>query len=272
MSDTISLTLTAAALGGVASEVAKVALRSGTQWLSEKFGSHANEVRQQVEKNASEFIQELATRVTQLEQRQPQFAENMLRNLKDPQFSRLLQQVLVYAAETPDQQKHQVLAQLIASRLKTKPETTQALAMRLAADAIAHCTRRQFEFLALAFVLNELRPAYKVSPADFEEWLQVHLRFFSDFDFREIDAKHLVALNCITFDPECERSFELFLQLKNTESIGSDLSRVPVLRGLKIAWDFGMAGVTLTSIGSVVGAIAHAELNGIDAGPPQWDK
>jgi NAD(P)-dependent dehydrogenase (short-subunit alcohol dehydrogenase family) len=272
MPDSVSMILTVAAAGGAAGKVAEIALGGGVKWLTERFGTHAKVVREQAEKNASGFVQALAERVAKLEERKGLTAQMVEENQKHPQFARILQQALLNAAETSDRDKHNFLAHLVASRLTAKPETTQALAAKLAADAIVNCTRRQFELLALAFVLNEVRPAHKLDPTDFEEWLEVHLHFFDNFDFHEIDARHLVALNCITYNPTSERGLETLLQMKNGgKTVGHALLHLPFLQGIKTDWDFGMAGVSLTSVGSVVGGIAHAELNGIDAGPPVWD-
>lgn len=272
MSDSTSIVFTAAVIGGAAGKIAEIAMGGGVKWLSERFGTHSKDVREQAEKNATAFVQALAERVAKLEERKGLTTQLVDENQKHPQFSRILQQSLLNAAETSDGDKHKILANLVAARLVAKSETTHALAVKLAADAIVNCTHRQLELLALAFVLNELRPAYKVSPTNFEKWLEIHLGFFDNFDFHEIDARHLVALNCITYNRASERGLEVLLQMKNSsESIGHDLMHLRCLQGLSISWDFGLAGVLLTSVGSIVGGIAHTELNGINVGPPEWD-
>ena len=40
---------------------------------------------------------------------------------------------------------------------------------------------------------------------------------------------------------------------------------------LQTQWDFGLAGVELTSVGLIVGALAYDQLTGRDLGPPKWD-
>jgi len=40
---------------------------------------------------------------------------------------------------------------------------------------------------------------------------------------------------------------------------------------LQMQWDHGLAGVELTSVGLVVGALTYDQMTGRDLGPPKWD-
>jgi hypothetical protein len=53
--------------------------------------------------------------------------------------------------------------------------------------------------------------------------------------------------------------------------IGVDLSDVPGYATLEAAWTEGLAGVQLTSVGSIVGALAYNNLAGKDVALPHWE-
>ena len=49
-----------------------------------------------------------------------------------------------------------------------------------------------------------------------------------------------------------------------------DFRHIPVIDTLQICWDSGLAGVRLTSVGSIVGGLSLGQLKGKDLGPPDW--
>ena len=49
-----------------------------------------------------------------------------------------------------------------------------------------------------------------------------------------------------------------------------DFRHIPVIDILQISWDFGLAGVRLTSVGSIVGGLVLGQLKGKDYGLPDW--
>jgi hypothetical protein len=276
MTDPLSLIATGAAIGGLASKVAEKAWDSGERWLRERFASHAVEAREQARENAAKFIHQLAVHVTALENQHILKQKKVSDAQRHPQFSSLLQQTILNAAKTSDDKKHDLLARLVAARLASKSETTFALASDLASDAIARSTHRQLELMALCCFLDEIRPRDPIStPADYYKWLIVHLRSFENFEFVEVDARHLVAIACASYDPASSRSLSTILLFKAGTNLikqlhDDDFRHIPIVDTLQIGWDLGLAGVRLTSVGSIVGGIALSQIKEKEFGPPDW--
>ncbi len=106
----------------------------------------------------------------------------------------------------------------------------------------------------------------------FKRWLEVHLEQpFEDFEFHEIDARHLVAIACATFDPTSQRMLALMLAMKGQGRILKKITEILADTNLQMNWDHGLAGVELTSVGLIVGALAYDQRTGRDLGPPKWD-
>ena len=164
MVDPLSLIAAGAAVGGLASKVAEKAWDSGERWLREKFGSHADEAQEQARENAAKFVHQLAVRVAVLEKQRELDQVKIADAQRHPQFSALLQQTILNAAKTKDDDKLDLLARLVATRLTANAETTFALASDLASDAIARSTRRQLELMALCCFLDEIRPRTQFRP------------------------------------------------------------------------------------------------------------
>ncbi|PKN65425.1 MAG: hypothetical protein CVU57_09910 [Deltaproteobacteria bacterium HGW-Deltaproteobacteria-15] len=272
MPDPLSLIAMSAAVGGVAGKFVEKAWDSGERWLRERFGSHAAEAQQQARENAARFIQQLAVRVKSLEDRHKVNRKRVTANEKHPQFSALLQDSILNAAQTDDDVKHDLLARLVAARLASESEGILALASQLASNAISKCTRRQLMLLALCEFIELSRPRHPLPVSDYRRWLEVFLNHFMEFEFKKIDAQHLVAIGCASYDPTSNRDLEVLLQMKGgTNCIGETLNDLAVVDCLQMHWDEGLAGVMLTSVGTIVGGLAFDQIMGIDYGPPEWD-
>jgi DNA primase len=272
MSDPVSLIALGAAVGGATGKLAERTWDSAERWLRERFGSHDKKVRERARKNAADFVESLAMRVELLE-REHKIDSKQIDNQTHPEFSALLQRSLLNAAQTEDKTKQDLLARLVAARLASDDETTFALASQLASDAIARSTRRQLQLMALSCFLNEIRPRTPVSPEHYRLWVQVHLRHFEDFQFKESDAYHLVAIGCASYDQACERDLEILLRFKGgVEQMETPLADLDEVDILQYQWTEGLAGIFLTSVGSLIGGLALSQLYGRDMGPPAWSK
>jgi hypothetical protein len=275
MADPLSLIATGAAVGGLASKVVEKTWDSGERWLREKFGTHTAEARKKARENVAKFVRHLSMRVSALENLELIDQKKVRAAQRDPQFSSFLQQTILNAAKTSEQNKHDLLARLVADRLMSSTETTFGLASDLASDAIARSTRRQLELMALCCFLYEIRPRDILRVADYYEWLEIHFGFFEGFEFREVDARHLVAIACASYDPASTRYLPVLLMMKAKGNLIKKLSRdkftdIPIIEQLQISWDIGLSGVELTSVGSIVGGLALSQIKGKDMGPPDW--
>jgi len=271
MPDPISLIALGAAVGGAAGKFTEKAWDSSERWLKERFGSHRAAAQKLARENAADFVRELADRVKKLEDRHQVKRQQLDDVARHPQFSSLLQRSVLNAAETNDHTKHRLLATLVANRMQSAPETTLALASQLASDAITRSTQRQLTLMALQAFIEGVQPKYPMKLSMFEVWLKVNLEPFEDFEFHEIDARHLVAIACATFDPTSQRMLGLMLAMKRHGKLLRKINEILANTNLQMQWDHGLAGVELTSVGLVVGALAYDQMTGRDLGPPKWD-
>lgn len=272
MPDPISLIALGAAVGGVAGKFTEKAWESSERWLKERFGSHAADARKQARQNAADFVRQLAAAIKALENEHRISEAELEAEGRHPQFSALLQRSVLNAAETNDSTKHELLARLVATRLQSRAETTLALASQLATDAIARSTRRQLTLLAVRCFIEDIRPRDQLKLRLFKRWLEISLEPFIDFEFHEIDARHLVAIACATYNPTSQQDLGLMLAMKaGPEFFGLTFDDIIAVDALQIQWDTGLAGVALTSVGAVVGGLAFDQITGRRAGPPKWD-
>ena len=274
MADPISIVAVSAAVGGVAGKVAEKAWDSAQGWLRERFGSHQAAARNQAEENAAKFVGELAKEVRALEDQQRLLDHDLSESQIDPQFSLVLQRSLLSSAQTSNAEKHSLLARLVAERLANPPETTIALASQLAADAIALSTYRQLLLLALSCFLHEVRPKEPrpLPRREYHTWLNVGLAPCAEYEFKDIDARHLVALSCISYDPASGRDLDILLCMKNGMTYRKRVfAGWDVVEDLQFHWAQGLAGVLLTSVGSIVGSLVLDQLLGMHSALPEWD-
>lgn len=272
MSDPISLIALGAAVGGAAGKFAEKAWESAQKWLVERFGTHAAEAQAQARVNAADFVRELAAQLSNLEA-QRQIEKSRIEAVgRHPQFSTLLQRSLLNAAETEESSKHTLLANLVAARLLADSDTTLALASTLASDAITRSTKRQLKLMALCSFLFEVRPRSSTSLAEYRHWLSVWLKPFVDFEFKEIDARHLVAIACASYDPTKDRDLQAWLGIKlGPEYANHKFEDIIEVEVLQYNWTEGLSGIALTSVGSIVGALALDQVMGVRTGLPMWD-
>jgi len=272
MTDPLLLVALGAAVGGTAGKIAEKAWDSGERWLRERFGSHSTEVQEQARANVAKFIEHLAARVKALEDGQRLDTKQLLETESHPQFSAVLQRTLLNAAQTEDAKKHDLLARLVAARLAVATETTLALASGLATDAIARSTGRQLTLMGLCCFLEDIRPRDPMPVPDYRRWLEIFLRRFTDFEFKGFDARHLVAIGCATYDLGSERDLNLLFEMKGgTHCIGASFQDIIEVDLLQFHWNEGLAGVSLTSVGSIVGGLAFDQITGGNSGMPEWD-
>jgi hypothetical protein len=240
--------------------------------LHEKFGSHEAEAQQHARKNAAGFVSEFRIQLEILESKKSVNPEKLAETQKHPQFSALLQQTILNAAQTDSEAKYRLLAKLIALRLASSSENTITLASQLASDAISRSTSGQLKLMALYCFLEDIRPRSTLASSGYRKWIGIHLKPFIDFEFDEHEVWHLVAIACASFAPPSERNLELLLQMKGgLQCLETTFEGIPEVEVLQISWNLGLVGVHLTSVGSIVGGLALGQINGTDYGMPDWD-
>lgn len=272
MSDPISLITLGAAVGGVAGKLAERAWDSATGWLGDRFAHHTESAIKAARENTEQFVIELANRVQALEHDNRVDAEAAEIRESHPQFALLLQAAVLAGAQTDSKEKHQILADLVAARLTANADTTLALASEMACQAISRATTRQLMLLALCAFLEDIRPRELIDKQSYGVWIDTILDPFVDLEFHEIDALHLTAINCITYDPTSKKDLILLLNMKVRANalLRNNFEESENLFFLEMIWGQGLLGVQLTSVGKLIGGLVFDRLFGISTGMPEW--
>ncbi|MGH7800513.1 MAG: LPO_1073/Vpar_1526 family protein [Thermodesulfobacteriota bacterium] len=218
MSDPLSLVALGAAIGGAAGKFTEKAWDSGERWLKAYFANHGKKAQRKAKENSLEFLKELAERVKKLEDEHVVKKSEIEHAMDHPEFSALLQKIILNAAQTDNAGKRSLLSRLIAERLKYPAESTYSLACKMASEAIANSTPRQLRILGLLSFLQELRWTGEPLPKNmYQKVLEKMLLPFSEIanDFNEKDLLHREALSCITYQRGSERSLGVLLRMKN---------------------------------------------------------
>ena len=185
----------------------------GAVWLGEKYNSHSPKVQSEVNKNAHMYLDCLGTRIERLEKECPS-AKNCIEEALDHLGAALLmQKALLSAATTDNQTGHALLSEILAQRLTAAPEDNVSLIGPVACDIICSLSTRQFNFLGVLALLNDIngRPfwgvhsEYEKSFRDIEDDAQTLSRWRSLNDLSKglesmtsLDLWHLEGLSCIT--------------------------------------------------------------------------
>ena len=282
MPDPLSLIALGAALGGAASKFTEKAWDAGERWLKSFFRDHAPAAKEGARINSARFLVELARRIKVLENSQRVSPSAIETAQDDPQFSVILQRALLGASQTADAEKHRILAGLVAERLAAHPESTLSSAVKLACDAVAASNSVQLRMLALEVALHEIRPRTPLPDQDYLKWLTGLLApilspyVHEEIEYKEIDVLHLAAIGCVTYDRGSNRVLEWVLSMKNGLIKGKFAFNFPSFKKSDLGfyldhmWTEGLAGVNLTSVGSVIGGLVFDELSGVRTGSPQW--
>jgi len=273
MTDPLSLIALGAAVGGVAGKLSERAMDGAAGWLRDRFAHHKESAIKAARENTENFVIELANRVQALEAEKQVNAEEAEIRESHPQFALLLQEAVLAGAQTNSNEKHKILADLVAARLTVNADTTLAIASEMACQAISRATSRQLMLLALCSFLEDIRPKEPIEKQHYGYWLDTILDPFLDLEFIEIDVLHLAAINCTTYDPASGKSLQLLLNMKVRAKIivENNFEESVHLDFLEIMWGEGLAGVQLTSVGKLIGGLVFDRLFGISTGIPKWE-
>ena len=120
------------------------------------------------------------------------------RALEEPSFGVILQNALIGSAQTESQEKHELLANLVATKLAAPEESLRSIVTSLACEALTHLTHNQLKILGVQSVLTLIYPSFNEShlqtESDFlgacDSWLTSRLSPFLDVQIRRIDLLH----------------------------------------------------------------------------------
>ena len=256
MPDPLSLVALGAAVGGAAGKLVEKAYDSGERWLQNFFRDHQPKALEVATENARDFLSSFACRVRLLEEQNTVPKERIEDAQNWPESLVLIQKALLSAAQTNNQVKHQVLAELVATKLERPPEDTLSLATQRACETVASLTINQLNILGLQATALFNRPESKLDELAYHEWLVEALAPFLDVEIGHMDIPHLEALSCLQRQTFLALDFTTARKHLN----GGDFDWIKFKEcetGRKFSklWDgrHGLASVKLTSIGYLIG-------------------
>jgi hypothetical protein len=282
MSDPISTIIIAGVAGGGASKLAEKAWESGEKWLATFFKDHQRRALEKAIDNSKDFLNKLATKVAQLEEQQQVDRAIIDRALEEPSFGVILQKALIGSSQTENQEKHELLAELVATKLAAPQESVRSVVAPLACEAVPHLTHNQLKILGIQAVLTLIHPGFDEShirtEGDFvsfcNDWLMTRLTPFGDVQVRRIDLLHLESLSCVTVSDlgEYPLASKLeFWKCKGFQFTMDTLYFLPIGEKIKEWWETqGLKQVKLTSTGQLLGFRMIDIMTGISVDISAW--
>lgn len=267
--DPATTLIISSAVGGAAGSFIKEITSNGVKWLIELVTAQSPEMQATAKKNLENFVNHLAARVERLEREIPSEKTEIFKSaLNHPGSALLIKTAMVDSATTDNDDRHELLAELIAQRLTANADDMIALAGSAACSVVISLSSRQIKILAVLSTIKSIRPLQKASITDkskaknhIQDWWKNCIDpLISDGSVREataLDFEHLAAMGCIrisigssdlikvissgivTPDPE-------LTEVEFVDQIWFD--------SLKSQWE-GLGHATPTSIGQLIGIL-----------------
>jgi hypothetical protein len=217
MSDPTSTIIIAEAAAAAAGKFVEKAWESGEKWLATRYKDHYPRAVEKAKDNSRDFVNKLAEKVAQLEEQQQVDRTIIDRALEEPSFGVILQKALIGSSQTESQEKHELLAKLVAMKLTAPQASLRSVVAPLACEAVTHLTHHQFKILGIQTILTLIHPSFDEplvqTEGDFLNrcggWLEARLAPFTEVQIGRIDLLHLESLSCARFIPFAVVGYEL---------------------------------------------------------------
>lgn len=254
---------------GAAGALVKQLADKGVDWLIQLVGSHSPAVQEQAQRNAQNFLIRLAKRVEILEAELPAAQRDVFEEaLSHPGSSLLMQKALVSAAATENDDRHEILSELIAQRLTAGADDMIALVGSAACDVVSALSSRHIRLLGVIARLFAIRPINLPKITEQSKYDEFLLSWWGVLNplsggldkTTGIDLQHLEGLSCIRISigsKDLSKIIASPLSLSELKPTMEKFEAMPWWPRLKHAWDIGVKSANLTSIGSLVGTLYH---------------
>lgn len=246
---------------------------NASKWLKQTFKGHSGDVQKKALENSESFMQNAGKQlqiIVQNSQSSPVTIQLINDNFRDPDFSATLKEATIASARTDSEEKHVLLARLIAERVTAKSEDMISLVSSTAVDAIRKLAAKHLHFLGLAALIYEIRPtniASSLSPEKAELYAQNWWnREFSAMlpqikELGRVDIQHMISLSCIDYNEILGRDLTSILKAGFGEWSAQKYLEESE-NGKKIADIFKstLTHASLTSTGMIIGTLVHDQL------------
>jgi len=223
------------------------------------------------------FVCRLKKRVDRLEAELPSDESHIFADaLDDPECYLLTRKALLAASATDNDDRHEVLCELIAQRLSANQDDLIALTGQAACDVINALSSKHIKLLALMAALQRLRPQTIpeiTSQAQFEqflfEWWNNSLTGICPpeiIELKRMDMSHLIGLSCAVYIPVMTDGNDL-ISVLSLGIKGSNFGINPSMlarfkefewwRAVQHVISMGGQLTILTGIGTLIGVIHY---------------
>jgi len=260
------------------------ARNQGEKWVAGYFKDHAPKAIEKAKQNSSGFLVQLSQRVKLLEEGGEQQRELIEDSLNHPDFSILLQKAMISSAQTEDNQKHELIARLVADRLSKGPETLFALMSQAACEAISKMNTTQMKILGCLATVHFMRPE-PLPPTPIEDkalenwwvkWFSEKLIVYQDLAPAKMDYLHLESLSCIEWS---EKATYDYGESVHTPANVNPYAFTRTKLGGKIfqLWygnfrEAGLGSAFPTSTGTLIGIYVSDMLLGTTTALDEWER
>lgn len=267
--DPITTLIVSSATGGAAGGFIKEISSKGVQWLIELVTAQSPEMQIAAKKNMENFVTRLAQRVENLEKELPANKSKIFKDaLNHPSSALLIKTAIVDSATTDVDEKHELLAELIAQRLTANADDIIALAGAAACSVVNCLTSRQIKILAVLATIRSIRPLQKAQITDLinaknytSQWWKKNIETLiidGKLDqATQLDYEHLAAMGCIRISIGSSNLIDLISHgLIEPETIFSEdaFAGQHWHDALKTQWET-LGHTTPTSVGQLIGIL-----------------
>ena len=261
-----------------------MAVEYGGKWLAARFKDHYPRAVEKAKDNSRDFLNKLAEKVGQLEERQQVDRAIIDRALEEPSFGVLLQKALIGSSQTESPEKHELLAKLVAMKLTAPQESLRSVVVPLACEAVTHLTHNQLKILGIQTILTLIHPSFSESLVQTESdflnvcrgWLEARLAPFTDVQICRIDLLHLESLSCAMFVSLDVVEYPLEGYLKNWKCKDFELTmdalyELPIGEKIQVWWETqGLNRLGLTTTGELLGFYMVEIVGGTSIDTSNW--
>jgi len=265
--------LVAPVLAGAAGAFVGKVVDKGAEWLIELVAAHSPAVQATARRNAQNFIEHLAVRIERLEAELPVAKKAVFDEALDhPGTSLLMQKALQSAAVTENEDRHELLAELITQRLTADADDMVALVGFAACDVVNSLSSRHIRLLGLAAQVLAIAPNFAAPSSQTEYDSLYNIWWGLTLDklvpgLEEVEGNydflHLAGLGCLTISIG-KKDLNKVLVLKGIEGYTPNIDILrerPWWPSFERLWD-SLKHCTLTTVGVLIGTLYRDQVCG----------
>lgn len=274
------------AIAGFASGLTEQTFSAAGGLIEKIHNRHQPTAAAQMTANITAFGNELNAKIERLSESIDVIASRA----EQPAFVVQLQSALLSASQTDSQDVHVLLAGLVSQRLRIETDTTAARACHRACQVIADLTSAQLKILGFLYTVHHM--GFRAIPYDIPpdvaalpqsdprrqayalEWVQRSLNPYADLTYTFVDEMNLSAVGCgqtaARWGSPTESPLENILDRATGHDLHYQYFKSTEL-GARLEDAYGRGGMTLTSVGSVLGMFVADQLANRPTDLTDWD-